>query len=132
MKRLIRSNQDIPGVARIGWIPPEGRNGIEVYVHTDNASGVPHFHVRKNGKGNQFEWETCIRYNSAEYFLHGRYKDKLPDKQTAKALDSMFRQKNPKRRGITYWESAVDDWNSNNSIEDLSLEIVQPDYSLLQ
>ncbi len=126
-----KNSEDIFGMARIAWIPPGDQNGIEVYVHTDDAGRVPHFHVRKYGKKNQFEWETCIRYDSAEYFLHGRYKDKLPDRQTAKALDSMLRQKNPKRRGITYWESAVDDWNNNNSIEELSPEIVQPDYTQL-
>jgi hypothetical protein len=129
MKRLIK-HHDIYGMARIGWIPPGDAKGIEVYVHTDDAGKIPHFHVRKYGKNGNFEWETCIRYDKADYFMHGRYKDKLPRGVGAK-LDKMLRKKNPKRRGITYWESAVDDWNNNNSDVELSPDIVQPDYSAL-
>lgn len=122
---------DIMGMARIGWIPPGNEKGIEVYVHTNDAGKIPHFHVRKYGKNNQFEWETCIRYDRADYFLHGRYKDILP-RGIGAELDKMFRKKNPKRRGITYWESAVDDWNNNNSDIELPMDIEQPDYRNLR
>lgn len=133
MKILIhrKEKEPIMEMARIGWVPPENERGIEVYVHTDDPGKVPHFHVRKYGRNNNFEWETCIRYDSAEYFFHGRYKDRLPDRKTAKELDKMLRQTNPKRRGLTYWESAVDDWNNNNSGTQLSTDIEQPDYSKL-
>lgn len=44
----------------------------------------------------------------------------------------MLRQKNFKRRGITYWEFTVDDWNNNNYIEELSPDIEQHDYTQLR
>ena len=126
------NTQDITGMARIGWIPPSLIRGIEVYVHTDDAGKIPHFHIRKYGQNNQFEWETCVKFEAAEYFLHGKYKDKLPDAKTAKLLDEMLRQINPKdRHGSTYWETAVDAWNNNNSDVELPIDIKQPDYSRL-
>ena len=122
--------KDIYGMARIGWIPPKDEKGIELYVHTDDSGEIPHFHVRKYGKHNKFVWETCIKYTASEYFLHGKHKDKLPS-GIAKELDSMLRQPNPKRRGITYWQSAIDDWNSNNSKIQLDPDLIQPDYTKL-
>ena len=131
MSYYVNATKDIFGMARIGWIPPSDINGIEVYVHTNDSGRVPHFHIRKYSKENKPEWETCVRYDSAEYFLHGKYKDKLPSGIPEK-LDSMLRQINPKRRGITYWQSAIDDWNNNNSSEQLDPDLVQPDYTELK
>lgn len=132
MKRYIKHTQDIMCMARIGWVPANEPKGIEVYVHTDDSGKTPHFHVRKYGKNNQFEWETCVQYLSADYFLHGRYTDTLPDKKIAKALDKMLRQKDPKSRyGGTYWDSAVDEWNRNNSDVEIPTDLEQPDYTTL-
>lgn len=132
MKRLIVKKQfvDIEGMARIGWIPYNTMNTIEVYVHTNDDGKIPHFHIRKYGRNNKFEWETCILYDSADYFLHGRYSDTIPNK-IAKELDKMLRMSNPKRGGISFWQTAVDDWNSNNSDIELPRDIEQPDYTTL-
>ena len=123
---------DILGMARLWWVPPNVPKGIEVYVHTDDFGRFPHFHVRKYGSNNTFEWETCIRYGSAEYFVHGHYDGKLPNSNIAKRLDCMLRTINPKRRGITYWETAIDDWNANNSTIQLPQDLEQPDYTKLK
>lgn len=127
----IYKNVDLTEMARVGWIPSNQPKGIEVYVHTDDSGNVPHFHVRKYGDHNKFEWEVCVRYDSANYFEHGPYKGKLPTK-IAKELDKMLREKNPKSiAGLTYWQSAVEDWNNNNSDVELDPNIEQPDYTTL-
>ena len=119
-------------MARIGWVPVGDKNGIEVYVHTNDSGNTPHFHVRKYGKNNSFEWETCIKYESCEYFLHGRYTDKLPNRKIAKELDKMLRTVNSKsRHRQTFWEDAIDEWNRNNSDCEIPLDLEQPDYTNL-
>lgn len=131
MKKLVR-HEDIFGMARIGWVPENSTKSIEVYVHTDDPGKVPHFHVRKYAGSGNFEWETCIRFDSPDYFLHGIYKDKLPSKKIAKQIDSMLRSTNRlSRNGSTYWETAVDAWNLNNSDVELPFDLEQPDYSKL-
>lgn len=117
-------------MARIGWIPINSDKSVEVYVHTDDRGDTPHFHVRKYGK-KKFEWETCIKYTSAEYFLHGKYRNKLPNKDFAKELNKMLKSQNPKDPGRTYWQTAIVAWNSNNSKVDLPFDLEQPDYSQL-
>ena len=130
MKILITPQQDIYGMARIGWVDPTGDKGIEVYVHTNDGGRTAHFHVRKYGGHGQFEWECCIEYKSAKYFKHGKYQDELPDRKTAKQLDKMLRSVNKSSRfGTTYWQDAIDEWNRNNSVDILPLDLEQPDYS---
>lgn len=135
MKKLIFGMQpdvDIEGMARICFIPIGSEKSIEVYVNTDDGGQIPHFHVRKYGSGHKFEWETCIRYDKADYFLHGKYTDKLPTKKIAKQLDQALRQVNKKSRNQnTYWEKCIDEWNDNNSSVELDLDLVQPDYTKL-
>ena len=139
MELYIKNQTDIMGMARIGWIPVGNTKGIELYVHTNDSGSIPHFHVRKYSthkhkydKRSKFDWETCIRYDSPQYFLHGKYHDTLPDPEIAKQLDSMLRTVNPKRRGITYWQSAIDDWNNNTERIQLDPDMEQPDYTLLK
>ena len=131
MKKLIRQFtelHDIDGMARIGFVPVNTKKTVEVYVHTDDEGRVPHFHVRKYGRNNQFDWEACVMYTSAEYFAHGHYTDRIPTKG-CKQLDAMLRETS--KSGRTYWETAVDAWNLNNSEEDLPYDLEQPDYTKL-
>lgn len=119
-------------ISRVGLVSTTSVATFDVYIETDDLGKIPHFHVRKYGKNGHYEWETCIRYDSAEYFLHGRHKDKLPDKKIAKQLDAMLRQVNPKLRNqTTFWQSCVDQWNLNNSDVELDPDIEQPDYTQL-
>ena len=126
---------DITDKARIGWIPTDAEHNIEVFVHTDDEGHLPHFHVRKIGDDYSVEWEACIRFDSAEYYLHGKHRSRLP-KGVGKRLDSMLREVNiHDRNGRTYWECAIDAWNENN--EHFTLQGIhgwslrQPDYSEL-
>lgn len=119
-------------MARIGFIPVGTTKTVEVYVHTDDPGNVPHFHVRKYGSNNQFEWETCIRYDSPTYFSHGHYGGKIPDRKIIKQLDSMLRMVDPdSRNNETFWHECVDEWNKNNSNIKLDKNIEQPDYTKL-
>ena len=137
MKRVIRQYteeelEEIYGMSRIGWIPEGTENTIEVYVHTNDPGNIPHFHVRKYGRNNNYDWEVCIKFESAEYFSHGRYSGKLPNRKVAKQLDDMLRDINKSSRYQgTYWERAIDEWNMNNSQIQLPLDLEQPDYSKL-
>ena len=118
-------------MARIGWIPIGSTKGAEVYVRTDDSGKVPHFHIRKYGKNNKFEWETCVKFEEAEYFLHGKYKDRLSS-HLKHALNDMLKENNPKDPGRTYWQTAVNAWNMNNSDIELDVDIKQPDYTKLK
>ena len=118
-------------MARIGWVPINSSNSVEVYVHTNDDGKTPHFHVRKYGKKGKFDWETCIKYTDAEYFLHGKYRDKLPDKSIAKELNKMLKSLNPKDPGRTYWQTAIVAWNNNNSDIELPFDLEQPNYTQL-
>ena len=118
-------------MARVGWIPSTSKNTIEVDVRTDDSGNIPHFYVRKYGRDNSPEWETCIKFESAEYFIHGKYTHKLPSK-LCKDLDNMLREPNPKSRNLTFWETAIDAWNQNNSSIDVSIDLKQPNYSELK
>lgn len=125
-------DQDIFGMARIGWVPSNANKSVEVYVHTDDSGKLPHFHVRKASKSGKPEWETCVLFESPEYFLHGKSRDMLPSRKLSKQLDQMLREPNPNRRtGETYWETAINAWNDNNSDVQVPPDLDQPDYSKL-
>ena len=128
----ITDNNYISEIARIGWVTVNSVNSVEVYVQTDDKSDTPHFHVRKYGEKGRYEWETCVKYTEAEYFLHGKYRDKLPDKSVAEELNKMLKSANPKDPGRTYWQTAIVTWNLNNSDIQLPFDLEQPDYTHLQ
>lgn len=95
--------------ARVGFI-----NGqFEVYVHTDDGGNIPHVHVRDaETQGKKFE--TCISLLKSEYFLHGKYKDKISTSIANEFADFMESPSRNKRYNTNY-EYAVDMWNDNNS-----------------
>lgn len=96
------SSENVYEMARVGYFP-YGTEKIEIYVRSDDPGKIPHFHVRKRGS-----WETCIKFESAEYFLHGSYKKKLPKRSLVKDMDKMLR-KEKVILGIrtTYWKFAI-------------------------
>lgn len=140
MKRYIKSTesnheqligtimQPVEGMARIGYLPRHGN--IEVYVWTNDPGTIPHMHVRERGDS-KYVWECCIKFESAEYFDHGKYKGRLPSK-VGKELDKMLRSIDPDSlHDATYWQTAVAEWNRNNSSTKLPKDLKQPDYSTL-
>ena len=123
--------RNLTEMARVGWIPVGSENSVEVYVRTDDGGMTPHFHVRKYSGSNRPEWETCIKYESADYFLHGKYRDRFPNTKLAKGLDKLFRTLNKDDPGRTYWQTAIIAWNLNNSTRKLPFDLEQPDYTKL-
>lgn len=129
MRKTIDSFEDtIEEMARIGYINknnnPDEVSDFELVVYTDDEGNIPHMHVKIQGKVN-----ACIRYDSAEYFEHGKYTNKVPMK-VAKQIDRLLRSKN-EFTCDTQWKAAVLMWNMNNSKMKLDKNIVQPDYTKL-
>ena len=129
MIKKIITEQSFLEMARIGFVPVGTTNSVEVYVHTNDSGKIPHFHIRKYGANNTFEWETCVKFEVAEYFIHGHYDKKIPDRKIIKELDKMLRTIDKKDRNYrTYWEKSMDAWNDNNSDVTLPLDLQQPNY----
>ncbi len=106
-------------------------SSIEIFVNSDDGGKIPHFHVWKKLGGRRHEWEVCIKFESAEYFTHGKYKGTVPTK-IAKEIDKTLRQKDTKDKyGRTNWDIAIEEWNRNNSDVTLPDDLVQPDYTKL-
>ena len=103
-----------------------------IYVNTDDSGNLPHFHcVDASTRGNEFH--TCIRIDTAEYFIHEGKENKITNIRERKALDKFLREpfSKPKFNG-TNWEYIVMIWNMNNSNADVDEDLEQPDYTLLK
>jgi hypothetical protein len=62
-------------MARVGFM-----GNFDVIVNTDDPGYVPHFHIiDKATRGGEFN--TCIKLETNQYFLHGSHTDKLNAKQ---------------------------------------------------
>ena len=89
--------------------------GIEkyfVYIRTNDGGNIPHMHIYKKGYPS---WGSTVKFLSPEYYPHGgKYKDKLSSK-LAKELDSMLRSSDPDEDNRTLWQTAIREWNRNNS-----------------
>lgn len=138
MKRyvhLANKLQEIEGMSRIGFIPSKGKT-FEVYVNTDDAGKIPHFHVRDKDDWEAFH--TCIKIEEPEYFLHGNKTDVLNAKER-KALQE-FMTDYPKKGSffgedghrLNNWEYVKMLWNMNNSDVEVDDNTAQPDYTLLR
>lgn len=122
-----KSIQALEEMARIGFINKENKprqeSGLEVFVYTNDGGSIPHFHIKIQG-----EQDACVRFDSAKYFSHGSKTSKISSK-SAKQLDSMLRS--VRRGDETYWEFAIDMWNTNNSKMEIPYDLIQPDYTKL-
>lgn len=128
MKRVIKSSyQNIEGMARIGYSGP-----LEIYVNTDDAGKIPHFHIRKKSDWEQFH--SCIRLDKSEYFLHEGKEDTLNSKQKKdlqKFMESPVTVSRYADKFSNNWELACFLWDINNSDVEIGEGIEQPDYNLL-
>lgn len=82
----------------------------------------PHFHVYND------HFSTAIRLDTNEYFIHGKYKDKLNDRQ-AKILDEFLRGFD-KGIDISRWTLAKYDFNREFPGHIITTKH-QPDYTML-
>lgn len=119
-------------MARIGFI-----NGVfEVYVWTDDEGSIPHVHVRDaETKGSRFE--TCVKLETNEYFLHGSFTDTMDDKLMTDFHDFMC--SNPRNPYFnSNYEFAIAMWNMNNECVkmeaqlDLEGKVIVPDYGRMK
>lgn len=117
-------------MARIGYA-----DELEIYVLTDDPGYIPHIHIRdRETKGQIFD--TCIRFDSPEYFKHGHHSDKLNGKQKKK-LNDFLHSKPSNGMFDTNYEYAVILWNDNNSKQNVELKkdehgnVIIPDYTKL-
>lgn len=131
MKKMVYSSKEhgeIFGMARVGYI----KNIYEIYVNTNDDGIIPHFHLRDKNDWSRFH--TCIRIDSAEYFLHGNKDDKL-NSSLKKALQNFMvsRITNLKYsdRFENNWELVCFLWDMNNERNPVPEDISQPDYSEL-
>lgn len=117
-------NKSLWEMARIGFV-----KDLEIYVRTNDAGKVPHFHIRdKETNGQRFH--TCVRMDKAEYFHHTGKMDVL-NSQQKKALVS-FLQSQYKRGFFSNWVHAIILWDDNNSDVEIDLDTPMPDYTKLQ
>ena len=129
-----QSDNVILEMARVGWMGVgKDTQKYEIYIHTDDPGNIPHIHLRDySTRGHEFE--TCISLVSAEYFLHGKYSDKM-NNSLAKTFDNFMRAPSRNKKYNTNFEYAIDMWNDNNSSTNIEAQfddngnIIIPDYT---
>ncbi len=116
--------------ARVGFL-----DKLEVCVFTDDGGNIPHIHVRDiTTRGHEFE--TCVRLDTNQYFLHGKHQDTF-NNRGCKAINEFMNAPSKNKKYQNNYEYAVDMWNDNNSnatIEpqfDTNGKIIVPDYNQL-
>ena len=125
MKKFVKSNtQDIFGMARVGFV-----DSFEVYVNTNDAGNIPHFHIRDINDWHKFH--TCIEIAKAKYFHHGEKTDILNSRQRRSLAEFMESPiSNPKYgdKFSNVWELVCFLWEINNSQMPLPDDIEMPNY----
>lgn len=108
-------------------LKPRQKSERELWVYTNEGEGEPHMHIRRTGKS-----DVCVKFYSAEYFLHGSKTDKLNSSEK-EWLNDMLKLKLSSK--LTYWEFAINAWNAANVIHEDKLipeDLKQPDYTKLK
>lgn len=123
--------QRLDEMARVG-----NMEQYDIIVYTDDMGYIPHVHVIDKGtRGGEFN--TCIRLDKPDYFIHGNHSDIFNSKERRRFNEFMHEPS----RNIHYrnnYEAAVNLWNDNNSDsyiqlrEDENGDVIVPDYTLLK
>lgn len=101
-----------------------GNFTVEIRQRETCGKGIPHFHVYgKNG------FETCVKIQSPEYFLHGKYKDKFNGKEILALIE--FLNSGSKSGEKTNWESLKSRWTNMHPDDPIPDNIKMPDYTKL-
>lgn len=125
MKKYVHEN--IYGMSRVGY-----SGDLEVYVNTDDAGKIPHFHLRDKNEWDKFH--TCIKIESAEYFLHEGKEDTLNSGQRKELQKFMTDKVSISRYADKFdnnWQLICFLWDINNSDVTIPEDIEQPDYTKL-
>lgn len=126
MKRLV--HQDIYGMSRVGFL-----GDLEVYVNTDDAGNIPHFHLRDPADWDKFH--TCIKICAPEYFLYEGKEDILNSRQRKELQNFMVSEVSIKKYSDKFknnWELVCFLWDTNNSSTTIPEDTTQPDYTQLK
>lgn len=123
--RYVDDNQYITEEVIKGNIDFGGRvKKQDINIYPNEGKYVPHVHIEAGGSVNNFS--CCVMLDKAEYFVHGKHKDKLTNKQ-AKILNEVM--KSPYDDKFSIWEICVLFWE-RNSMNKVKVS-QQPDYSKL-
>lgn len=110
-------------MARVGDLD----NKLEVYVRTDDAGNLPHFHIwDKASKGQEFH--TCVQITKPEYFHHDGKEDVLNKSQRKSLVKFLMSKPTKTKKFDTFWEAILTLWNMNNSDMDVDEDQEMPDY----
>lgn len=127
---LERKRMHLDEMARIGKM-----NTFDIVVYTDDMGYIPHVHIIDSATRGE-EFDTCVRLETNQYFLHGRHQDMFNTRQ-CKEFNEFMKQPH---RNIHYrnnYEYAVNLWNDNNSNsyvqlkEDEEGNIIMPNYKII-
>ena len=88
-----------------------------------NEGPKPHFHVVAN------DFNSCVRLDVAEYFLHGIYTDTINSRQL-KALIKRLKDVDDPLFGLSVWEILVVFWNKTHPKNRIKTRKM-PDYKRL-
>lgn len=129
MKIRKETTQELYEMARIGYV-----DDYELYVNTNDAGNIPHFHLRDGKDWDKFH--TCICIEKPIYFLHGSKQDKCNAK-LKKQLNEFVREIDPDLH-FPYYETIIFEWNRNNSTKKINVNrdedgnMIIPDYTQLR
>ena len=129
MKIRKETTQELYEMARIGYV-----DDYELYINTDDAGNIPHFHLRDADDWDKFH--TCICIEKPEYFIHGNKQDKCNSKLKKDISKFMYEFHSGYR--MSNYEVIVNLWNQNNSKMNIqprfdnSGNIIIPDYTQLR
>ncbi len=113
--------------ARVGFFGK--RNELEIYIRTDDAGYIPHFHIRDTAtQGKKFD--ACIELAENKYFSHGSHTDTLNARQR-KWLAEFMEGKCQNPKWENNYEFAIDMWNANNSQMNIEYNGTIPDYRII-
>lgn len=90
----------------------------DIMIHVFGKEGyIQHFHISmKDGR------KTCLQFKENAYFLHGKYKDTLTNKELDK-IKEMLQQPSDDIPNITNWQMCIVLWNRNNNFKGKVLEL---------
>lgn len=103
--------------------------GLSIYIRTDVGGLIPHFYVMSRCGYKRFY--TCIEIEQNNYFRLDGKKGKLNAKQR-KCLNEYLHEDFGYDGEGTNWGYMVYVWNRYNPQKQISLDLIQPDYTTIK
>lgn len=103
-------------------------NKYSIIVYGNDPGNIAHFHVVDRATRGQ-KFQTCIMFDSPEYFHHGNKNGTLNNKEIKQMIE-FFQKPHKDGNGLTNWKYALMLWNDNNSSTKFK-KLKMPDYTKL-